>query len=387
MESGSSWLDTDADWETLLRFIPRNRHELARKTGALRGLRKHKDVDDILRMFLSYFDDLYSSRNTVLHAGQAHLVNLSHVSLLNRLRKFQGWFHALCVCLFEELNLAFIPAGACQVRVVDATTVREPTPRGSRCRLHYSLSLPSLACDFVKRTGTDGPEAERSLTQFIVAPGDHVLAGHGYSTFQGIRHVVDAGARLIVPVDTESLLLRTPDGRPFDLLAAVTSATTPDAVKSWAVKVQEPRVDGRPAAEITGWVCVRRKSAKAIRLAHRRAHADAARTGNEAQPVNLRLAEHAIVFATCPEPTFSAADVLEGYRLRWQVELVLEHFRAQARLGCVPTNDDGTKAWIYGKLLLALLVAKILGDVRTISLWDQDGPAIAPSNHRSRSSA
>ena len=35
-----------------------------------------------------------------------------------------------------------------------------------------------------------------------------------------------------------------------------------------------------------------------------------------------------IVFTTFPEPPFSAADVLEWYRLRWQVELVFKRFKS-----------------------------------------------------------
>ena len=90
------------------------------------------------------------------------------MALLKRLKKSKGWLHALCVRLFEEQGLAVIPGGAFQVRAVDATTVKEPGPSGSLWRLHYSVGLPSLACDFFKLTGTEGPGTGESLAQFPI---------------------------------------------------------------------------------------------------------------------------------------------------------------------------------------------------------------------------
>ena len=88
---------------------------------------------------------------------------------------------------------------------------------------------------------------------------------------------------------------------------------------------------------------------------------DAARKGNQVQPATLRFAEYVIVFTTFPEPPFSAADVLEWYRLRWQVELVFKRFKSLAQLGHVPKyDDDSAKAWLYGKLFVALLVEKLI---------------------------
>ena len=227
----------DEDWEVLLSFLPQDWRELAQDTGALKGLRKDKAVDNLLRTLLLHLGCGHSLRETVVRARQAHLADLSDVALLKRLKKSKGWLHALCVRLFEEQGLAVVPGAAFQVRAVDATTVKEPGPSGSLWRLHYSVGLPSLTCDFFKLTGTEGPGTGESLAQFPIRAGDHVLADRGYSTARGIRHVADAGGRLIVRVNTGSLPLCTAGGRPFDLLAAVSSVTRPGAVSSWATMV------------------------------------------------------------------------------------------------------------------------------------------------------
>ena len=290
----------DEDWDVLVSFLPQGWRELARDTGALKGLRKDKTVDNLLRTLLLHLGCGHSLRETVVRARQAHLADLSDVALLKRLKKSKGWLHALCVRLFEEQGLAVVPGGAYQIRAVDATTVKEPGPSGSLWRLHYSVGLPSLTCDFFKLTGTEGPGTGESLAQFPIRAGDHVLADRGYSTARGIRHVADAGGRLIVRVNTGSLPLCTAGGRPFDLLAAVTSVTRPGAVRSWATTVAAPGDNGGPSGDIAGRVCVLRKSAEAVRLAHQKVRRDAARKGHQVQPATLRFAEYVIVFTTFP---------------------------------------------------------------------------------------
>ena len=48
----------------------------------------------------------------------------------------------------------------------DATTVKEPGKTGALWRIHWSVCLPSLACDFFMLTPTEGPGTGESLVQF-----------------------------------------------------------------------------------------------------------------------------------------------------------------------------------------------------------------------------
>jgi hypothetical protein len=62
--------------------------------------------------------------------------------------------------------------------------------------------------------------------------------------------------------------------------------------------------------------------------------------------------------------------VLQWYRIRWQVELVFKRFKSLAQLGHLPKYDDeSAKAWLYGKLLVALLVEKLIAHAESISPW------------------
>ena len=87
------------DWDVLLSFLPPDWQELARDTGALKGLRKDKAVDNLLRTLLLHLGCGHSLRETAVRARQAQLADLSDVALLKRLKKSSEWLRALCVRL------------------------------------------------------------------------------------------------------------------------------------------------------------------------------------------------------------------------------------------------------------------------------------------------
>ena len=226
-------------------------------------------------------------------------------------------------------------------------------------------------------TPTEGPGTGESLVQFPIRAGDHVVADRGYSTARGIGYVAAAGGQLIVRVNTGALGLRTTQGERFDLLAAVSSLKRAGATKSWTTQVVIKDDRAQPARTVPGRVCALRKSAAAIKLAHRKVRQEAARRGKRTQADTLRFAEYVIVFTTFPAASFSAAEILEWYRIRWQVELVFKRFKSLAQLGHLPKyDDDSAKAWLYGKLLVALLVEKLIRHASAISPW---GYELAPS--------
>lgn len=365
----------DDAWDVLLLALPRDWRKLAQDTGASKGLRKDKRLANLLRLILLHLGCGWSLRKTANVSLPEDLPPLRDVTLLQRERRAKDWLHALCVRLFEDLRLAVLPKGASQVWTVDAATVKEQRPRGSQWCVYCSVSLPSLACDLLPLPKTEGPDMGKSLARFPIRAADHVLAGRGYSTAWGIRQVADAGGRVIVPVDTRSLLLRTATGQPFDLLEEVKSV--PHDVRSWATPVVVPADDGGLGGGIAGRVCVLRKSQEALSMAQEQVREDPAHKGNQEQPSTLRFADYETVFTTFPGPLFSAADVLDWYRLRQPVDLVFGHFWVLAQLGAVPKSDDSVKSWFYAKLLMALLVEKLM---RAVS--DSDNVSACRSKQR-----
>jgi len=364
-ENGSGMQE---DWELLVSFLPPNWERLAAETGALKGLRKNKSAANLLRVLLLHLGCGHSLIETAVRARQEGLAELSSVALWHRLRKSQLWLRALCMELFRERGVELSEAGGRQMRALDGTAVKEPGKTGSLWRVHYSVRLPSLSCDFFRLTETEGVGTGESFRQFPIAAGDHLLADRGYSTAAGLRYVEQAGGLVTVRVNTGALVLETAEGEPLDLLAAVATLRRAGQIGCWQVRV----VDSQGIAA-SGRVCALRKTREAIRMAHKSLRQQASKKGKQLRPETLQYAKYVIVFTTFPETDFSARDVLEWYRTRWQVELVFKRFKSLAELGHLPKHDErSAKSWLYGKLFVALLVEKLIGHARSISPWGYD---------------
>jgi hypothetical protein len=353
------------DWPILLSFFPNNWVELASEADALKGLRKNKAVESYMRTLLIHIACGHSLRETATRAKLAGLADISDVAMLGRLRKAKDWLHSLCVALFEEQGIALHNQSNFQVRLFDATNVKEPGKTGSLWRIHYSLQLPSLTCDFFKLTATKGKGTGESFFQYSIKKGDYIIADRGYSTASGIHHVVSKKAYVMVRVNTQSLPILNLKSQPFTLLKNVTAIKKAGTIGSWKVLIPS-----RSGAKAQGRICVIRKSNEAIKLAHEKMKKEAHKKGRSLKPQTLEYAKYIIVFTTFPENSFSDIDVLDWYRSRWQVELIFKRFKSIAQIGHLPKHsDDSSKAWLYGKLFVALLTGKLIDYASSISPW------------------
>ena len=101
-----------------------------------------------------------------------------------------------------------------------------------------------------------------------------------------------------------------------------------------------PGADGEQ--DVRGRVCAVRKTGEAIALAHAKLRRKASKGQFEVRPETFRFAEYVIVFTTFPAAEFAATDVLEAYRVRWQVELVFKRFKSLADIGHLPRHDEAS---------------------------------------------
>lgn len=355
----------DEDWKLLTSFFPDNWRALAATTNALKGLRKNKSEDALLRTLLIHLAGGFSLRETVVRAKQAKLADLSDVALLKRLRKSGEWLHQLCVAAFAERGLDLDESQEFCCRLLDATNVKEPGQTGSLWRIHYSVQVPSLRCDFFKLTQTKGEGTGESFKQFPIQAGDYIIGDRGYSTAQGISYVASKNAFVTVRLNTQSTRLYDVQGKAFHLLKHVMKMKRAGSVKWWPAYVH-----GEEGDHIRGRICAIRKTKESIRLAHKKMRAEANKKGVALKKETLVYAEYVIVFTTFPEDEFSANEILEWYRIRWQVELVFKRFKQIAQLGHLPKHDDeSAKAWLYGKLFAALVTEKIVAYATAFSPW------------------
>ena len=360
------------DWQMLVDLFPSDWQFLAKNTFAVERLRGFDSVENLFRTVLMHVGAGWSLRETVVHAKIAGIAEVSDVTLMNRLRQSETWLRRLCEELFQENEVRLDPVlKGRPVRVVDGTIIREPGKTGSQWRLHYSLRLPSLECAYFQLTPTHGKHTGEKLGRFQAQSGEVLLADAGYCHPPGIAAVVSRGADIIVRLSPSSMPLLDEQGESFPLAARLRSLRSTRRVGDWAVKLRcgDGIVEGR--------VCAVRKSKQAIQRAERRIAQKQQRRRIGAGTQARKYACHIIVFTTLPSSV--AADlVMESYRRRWQIELTFKRLKSIAGLGHLPKqNDQSSRAWLYGKLFVALLSEKLARIGRAISPWGYHLPGAA----------
>ena len=353
------------DWRILQGLFPAGWEELGRSSGAVARLRGFKSLNDLFRTLLLHVGCGWSLRETAVQAKLAGIADVSDVTLLNRLRQSEQWLRQLCQQLWKDNGVNLEPALKGQpVRILDATVVKEPGKTGGQWRIHCSMRLPSLECDQFDLTPVEGKGTGEDLGRFRFQRGELVLADAGYSRPSGIAKVVEQGADLCVRLNRRTLPLRDEKDRVFPLGKKLKTLRRAGDTSEWRVWVPsgEQRISGR--------ICVVRKSEEAIERAHRRLVRKQQVGKGSDTPENRAYACYVLVFTTLPKNRASTKQVLECYRLRWQIELTFKRFKSLVQLGHIPKHDDqSSRAWLYGKLFVALLSQKLIRVGSAVSPW------------------
>jgi hypothetical protein len=263
------------------------------------------------------------------------------------------------------------------VRLVDATVVKEPGKTGGQWRIHYSIQLPSLECDHFEVTAVKGKNTGEKLGRFNLRPGELILADAGYCDPPGIASVVAKGANVCVRLNRASLPLVDERGLPFALLKQIRKLRRAGETREWPVWVRSG------AGQIAGRLCGLRKSEDAIQRAQRRLARKQQDGKGKVTPESREFACYVLVFTTMPRDVATARQVMEYYRLRWQIELTFKRLKSIVQLGHIPKQDDqSSRAWLYGKLFVALLSQKLARIGSVVSPWgyclSEQSPATQP---------
>lgn len=357
-------LKIEDDFDYLLSLLPDGWQAKAKELGALRRCRGVPDAETLLRVLLIHLAEGCSLRETSVYCREAGLAQLSDVAIMDRLRVSGGWFQ----WINRELMRSWIKrqpetvyGPQWNVRLVDGTSIKEPGPTGSSWRIHYSIHLPSLACEEMQIVPSDG--AGESFKRYTVSAGDLFIGDRAYGVRPGISHVVRNGGDVLVRFALSNLPMLSRQGAPFDLLKHLRKLRGRQA-GDWPVQLDVAHT------AIEGRVCAIRKSRQAAEQARKKVLRQAQKSGMTAQPQTLEAAEYVFIFTTVSAEALPASSVLEMYRGRWQIELVFKRLKSILGLGHLRKIDqDSAKAWLEGKLLVAFLVETLIACGESFFPW------------------
>jgi hypothetical protein len=360
MKSSSAGIVEEIEnWAVIRRFLPLGWEEEARSSGALKRTRGVSGAEALLRTLLIHLANGCSLAETSVRARQAGLCEMSSVALFKRLRAAENWLRWLAQQL-RGTDLVSAIGIERRLRAVDATTVSEPGSTGTDWRIHYSVNLGDLQCDFFELTDVKGGE---TLRRVPIKPHDIMMGDRIYATPPGVAHVMDAHGDLVVRVNRQSLPLFDENGNSLNILKTV-HGLKPGQPREWRTCVQHPQ-----GGWLRGRLIAVKRSVKATRLERKRLMRRANRRQHEVSRESLQAAQYFMVWTSLPD-SFVSSTVLEYYRLRWQIELVFKRMKSIMGLGHLPKADRvSCRAWLHGKLFVALLVERMIAAANSFSPW------------------
>jgi hypothetical protein len=316
-----------------------------------------------------------SLRETCAWAEAGGIVSLSDPSLIERLCKAAPWLGDIVAALIAEQ--AKVPArrwAGYRLRALDGTSICEPGADRTTWRLHVGYDLATGQVDQLELTDVHGAE---NLQRLSYRPRDIVLGDRCYARPRDLRPVIDAGADFIVRTGWNSLRLLQADGEPFDLFAALAAQTEQESEVQ--VRIYEGETEAAPPAPLMLRLVIRRKDPEQAQAEQKRLLKAAKKRGKQPDPRSLEAAKYILLLTSLPAAAFPPADILALYRFRWQIELAFKRFKSLAGLDMLPAKKpELARAWIYARLIVAIIAEQIAGQVPDSSPSGPDNTARKP---------
>jgi hypothetical protein len=332
----------------------------ARARGAFTRAREIKDAATLLRLALAYGGLGMSLRETCAWAEASGIAGLSDPSLLERLCKAAPWLGDIVAALIAEQEKG--PTGrfaGYRLRALDGTSICQPGADGITWRLHVGYDLARGQVDQLELTDVHGAE---NLQRLTYQPGEIVLADRCYARPRDLRPVIDAGADFIVRTGWNSLRLLQANGEPFDLFAALAAQAGQEGEVQ--VRIHEGDTTTPPPEPLILRLVIRRKDPEQAEAEQKRLLKAAKKRGKKPDPRTLEAAKYILLLTSLPATIFPPAEILALYRFRWQIELAFKRFKSLAGLDTLPAKKpELARAWIYARLIVAIIAERIAGQV------------------------
>ena len=337
----------------ILKQLPQGYEEACWKTNAMQRRRGIQDEAALLTLCLYYAYDK-SLVDTKIYAKSFLSLAISDVGFMKRFAGCNAWIQWINQRMIEERFSAFeIPEKLKEKRIkaIDASNIVSKGAVKQTWRLHYAFDLFTMSSSEYHITQETVGE---TLENFELQPNDLVLADRVYATITGIEHCRKARADFVMRLRNKAFNLYNQDGSVIHL--------TEDILKNVGTECQDFTVyymtKNKELQPIR--LCVVRKSDEEISAEQEKIRRTECRKQLEISD-DTKFSHQYFFVVTSLDETFSSQEIMELYRLRWQVEMVFKRFKSIIGMGSMPTKTAASsETWLNCKMLIALLIEKML---------------------------
>jgi hypothetical protein len=338
----------------LMKELPNNYEEECFKQGAIIRCRGVSNPSDLMMLAMFHLQNGCSLMEISEIARITKLGKMSDVAFMNRFEKCGKWFISLNEQIASECLIDYPkPAWMSGKTVIanDASDVTEKGRSGRTYRLHYALDIFKMSSIEHKITTNKTGE---SLCNFVLKPEHLVISDRGYGNIKGMSHCIKSGAEYIVRIRKNSFTTKNERGEKIDLAAEFSKLNHGESmeISAFATNTSGEIIPVR--------ICAKKKTPEAIQQTRKKLKQKESKKQCTITD-ETKLFNEYIVVATNLEESISANEVLEAYRLRWQIEIYFKRLKTIMNFGELPKRKhDSIIAWLNGKMMIALLIETII---------------------------
>jgi len=344
--------EADNTFDQLLQGLPPEIVEQAVELKAFRRSRKIRSATELFRMILMFAGLDMTEREVAanLLLTNPRLKQLSDQAVHKRLVGCDQWLKSILLRLIDMQPLPANSAGR-RIIVVDGTSVRAPGANQTSYRLHVRMDLVSLQLSSIDVTTGKVGEKLRLLK---VERGNIYLADRGYCCRQDVDHVLSGGGDVIVRFNPNNFPICDASGGGIDI-AKHLRKIKPGETATLAVNFENKQGEIKPV-----WIHCVHLTGRALEISRRRCHRGGQQCGFKPSERALMVNEFVLVLSTIAPEELDAKAVLEIYRCRWQIELLIKRWKSLLSFNRLRARQSSPTCNVYltGKLLYALLLER-----------------------------
>lgn len=306
-------------------------------------------------------------------AGINNVACLSDVSLLKRLRGAADWLGLVAGAMLQNVAGSIPASGSRPLRIVDGSSISQPGSKGTDWRLHATYNPAMARFTHLELSDVHGGEG---FARVPLRSGDIVLGDRAYARAPALHKVVSADADFIVRMAWSNVRLTSLGG---DLINwnTIYEALEPGDVCEHDVLIEYsgPGSKHRGKPLFRARLIVRRKdeeaTTRAMNVARRRHQK---RNGNrEMHPLTVATSGFLLLLTSLPASEMTADEVLDTYRIRWQIELAFKRLKSGLGIHKLPARDDRlARSWLTAHLIMALMIDEAVHDALDSPPWGDE---------------
>jgi len=341
-------------FKQLLKLLPEGWEEKAKELRALQRAREIKTPEDLLRLLLLYVTEGQSMAGISAIANLSGTAMMSKVAVHKRIQNSGEWLKWICTHIYRNAGLLVEKPEYLKDRNVLLVDASEDSKGGAErlfFMLHYCMDLFTFSSREFLITEEATGEKLSNFTQ--LGPEDIVIGDRAYATLAGLSHLKKHGADYVLRLRGRAFNIYDEKEEKLDLMKEFSR------LKTWEY------------GEITGWcvingekepvrICALRKDGMAEWAGKKKLHSSGLHVSKLREEYNKY-----IIVITSVGKDITAEQLLQLYRMRWQIEIAFKRLKSLFRYNEMPARKtENIKTWFYGKLLLAALCENLVNTGR-----------------------